>query len=152
MYQKILVPIDGSPTSDQGLAEATGLAREMGSKMRLIHVVDQLSIMTSMAGSMTFTSEALEAMKKAGEEVLQKARAAVTQESIVVDTRLLDNFNGTVSDLVAKDAREWGADLIVLGTHGRRGVRRVLLGSDAEQILRSSQVPVLLVRAQSPGE
>jgi len=52
-----------------------------------------------------------------------------------------------VSDLVIDQAREWGANLIVLGTHGRRGVNRMLLGSDAEQILRMATVPVLLVRA-----
>jgi len=67
---------------------------------------------------------------------------------VPVDGVLLDTFNRRLCDLVVRAARDWPADLVVIGTHGRRGVGRLLLGSDAEQILRLSPVPVLLVRAQ----
>ena len=63
-----------------------------------------------------------------------------------VDTVLIENLDARVSQLVVEHARAWGADLIVLGTHGRRGLARVLMGSDAEQIARTAPVPVLLVR------
>ena len=147
MYQKILVPIDGSPTSDLGLAESIALAKALRAQLRLIHVFDQFSMMSSMGGAMTFTSEVLDVMREAGEEVLQKGRATATSQGINVDTALFDDFSGPLSEIVTKDARRWGAELIVLGTHGRRGVGRALLGSDAEQILRHAPVPVLLVRA-----
>jgi len=62
------------------------------------------------------------------------------------DSELADRLDGRVCDLVTQSARTCGADLIVIGTHGRRGVGRLMLGSDAEQILRLSPVPVLLVR------
>ena len=80
--------------------------------------------------------------------MLQEASTQVRAAALEVETELVENYAGRVSDLIIDKAREWGAQLIVLGTHGRRGVGRMLLGSDAEQILRQSPVPVLLVRAQ----
>jgi nucleotide-binding universal stress UspA family protein len=67
---------------------------------------------------------------------------------VSAETATLDTTAGRVCDLVVAQAKKWNADLIVLGTHGRRGVNRLLLGSDAEQILRLAPVPVLLVRAR----
>ena len=67
-----------------------------------------------------------------------------------VETELHDAMTQRVSDVVVDQARSWGAEIIVIGTHGRRGVRRALLGSDAEQIVRLAPMPVLLVRG--PGE
>ena len=60
---------------------------------------------------------------------------------------LKDSFAGRVCDLVVAEAGSWPADMIVLGTHGRRGVGRMLMGSDAEAIVRSAPIPVLLIRA-----
>ena len=65
-----------------------------------------------------------------------------------MDSVLLDTYGTRLSELVVKQVEEWGADLIVLGTHGRRGVGRLLLGSDAEQIVRTATVPVLLIRGK----
>lgn len=146
MYEKILVPVDGSPTSMAGLQEAIALARVMGSTIRLLHVVDEISFMTSFESSMALTSEVFETLKKAGQDVLQDAQNRVHAAGVPVETELYESYAGRVSDLVITKAREWGAQLIVLGTHGRRGVGRMLLGSDAEQVLRQSPVPVLLVR------
>ena len=79
--------------------------------------------------------------------MLQRARTLASDSGIAVDTVLFDGLGGRLCDRVAEQAKDWRADLIVLGTHGRRGVSRVLLGSDAEQVLRTAPVPVLLVRA-----
>jgi nucleotide-binding universal stress UspA family protein len=62
---------------------------------------------------------------------------------------LLESLNGRLCDHVNQQVTDWKADLIVLGTHGRRGASRWLLGSDAEQVLRSAAVPVLLIRAEA---
>ena len=67
-------------------------------------------------------------------------------DCVAVDTALVEGYSGRLCDLVAEQAREWGADLVVLGSHGRRGIGRVVLGSDAEQIIRSAHLPVLVVR------
>ena len=68
------------------------------------------------------------------------------QQGVQVDTLLFDNVSNRLCDTVLEQVKKWGADLIVIGTHGRRGVGRMLLGSDAEQVVRTAPVPVLLVR------
>ena len=147
MYEKILVPVDGSPTSSRGLQEAILLAKLAGARIKLLHVVDEISFMSSVEAAMALTAEMVQLLKEGGEQVLQEASTQVRAAALEVETELVESYTGRVSDLVIEKAREWGAQLIVLGTHGRRGVGRMLLGSDAEQILRQSPVPVLLVRA-----
>ena len=70
---------------------------------------------------------------------------------VPADAKLLDTAGGRLGEVVAEEARQWEADLVVVGTHGRRGVSRVLLGSGAEQVLRLAPVPVLAVRDRQPG-
>ncbi len=147
MYQKILVPIDGSATSSRGLQEAIKLAKLTGARLRLMHVVDSISFAAGMEVSMSVTNEMLGLMRESSEKLLAKARAKVEKAGLRVDTVLVDSMSGRVCDLVIKQAEDWGAGLIVLGTHGRRGVGRMLLGSDAEMITRLATMPVLLVRA-----
>ncbi len=147
MYQRILVPIDGSPTSDKGLDEAIRLAKLTGARLRLIHVVDDLSIMLGMEGYAGYTAEMFSSLRAAGAAVIEAGRARVAAAGVNVETVLHESLEGPVPDLVIADARSWNADLIVLGTHGRRGMRRMVLGSSAEQLLRAAPVPVLLVRA-----
>jgi nucleotide-binding universal stress UspA family protein len=146
MYQKILVPVDGSATSDLGLNEATKLAKLTGARVRLLHVVDVLSLAIAGEGMVGTAGDVLAAVRESGQAILQRAEASVQAAALGVDTVLLDNTAGRVAEIVADEAASWGADLIVLGTHGRRGVGRLILGSDAEQVLRLAPVPVLLVR------
>ena len=145
-YQHILVAVDGSPTSDHAVAQATGLARATGGRIRLLNVMDPLAHISGFERPEVYSQEVLPRLQKAGEALLQQARERVKQEGVAVDTVLIENLNARVAQLVVEHASAWGADLIVLGTHGRRGLERVLMGSDAEQIARTSPVPVLLVR------
>lgn len=147
MYQRILVPFDGSTTSSRGLDEAIKLATLTGAAVRLIHVVDVLLFATGFETAAAYASEVIPHMKKAGEKILQEGKARVEKAGIKAETILIDSITTRVSDAVAQQAKAWNADLIVIGTHGRRGVDRLMLGSDAEQVLRSALVPVLLVRA-----
>jgi nucleotide-binding universal stress UspA family protein len=147
MYQRILVPVDGSSTSDRGLQEAIRLAKLTGAQLRLLHVVD---VLASWQAAEVPSADLLEWARKAGEEVLVAARALVHAAGVPVDTVSYESTHGRVAELVADEALRWQADLIVLGTHGRRGVGRVLIGSDAEQVVRLAPVPVLLVRDKAP--
>lgn len=151
MYQRILVPVDGSPTSSAGLAEAIKMAKLTGAQVRLLHVVDEMPVIMSGEGFGAMAGDVLTLLREAGEAILQQARTLVKDNGIAVDTVLFDSLTGRLCDHVVEQVKDWHADLIVLGTHGRRGVRRVLLGSDAEQVLRTSPVPVLLVRAPESG-
>ena len=153
MYQRILVPIDGSPTSDTGLDEAVKLAKLTGARMRLVHVV-QLSP-PFVTGLETYTGDVLGLLSETGSAILSEAKARVAASGVEVDTFIPPTFGERVSDVVCEQARLWKADLIVIGSHGRRGVKRFLIGSDAEQIVRSAPVPVLMVRmpaGAAPGK
>ncbi len=151
MYQRILVPVDGSPTSNQGLDEAVKLAKLTGATLRLVYVVNELTFAT---GFEIYTPDLIGLLKEGGEQILREAKARVQTSGVDVSTFLSENFAGRLCDIVVDEARTWNADLIVIGSHGRRGVQRLFIGSDAEQILRNAPVPVLLVRAAAahPGD
>jgi nucleotide-binding universal stress UspA family protein len=151
MYQRILVPIDGSSTSTAGLDEAIRLARLTGARLRLVHAVDALSFANGFESATVYVGDVLPAMRQAGQLILEEGRARAAAAGVTADTLLFESYASRLSDLITELAQSWDAELIVIGTHGRRGVRRLLLGSDAEQIARSSPMPVLLVRAPEGG-
>ncbi|HTP74841.1 MAG TPA: universal stress protein [Burkholderiaceae bacterium] len=149
MYERILVPIDGSPTSQRGLAEALAVAGKFGSTVRLLHVVDDATV-TATAGVMAGNvGDLLALLAEGGQKILEQAKSEARSRGVAVETVMHNTMSGRVCDVVVKEASDWKADLIVIGTHGRRGAGRLFLGSDAEQVLRLAPVPVLLVRA--PG-
>lgn len=148
MYQRILVPVDGSPTSTAGLEEAIKLAKLTGARLRLLHVVDEMPFALSAEGYGAMSADVLGLLRDAGQRILGEAHARAEQSGIPVDEKLYESFSGRLCDRVVEQVDEWNADLVVVGTHGRRGVRRMLLGSDAELILRTSTVPVLLVHGE----
>jgi nucleotide-binding universal stress UspA family protein len=152
MYERILVPVDGSPPSNRGLDEAIRMARLAQGRLRLIHVVDELSFALSASALGGYAGEYLDLLRAGGKEILAAAKARAEAAGLQADTVLHDNFNGRLCDAVAEEAGRWDAQLVVIGSHGRRGVGRLLLGSDAEQILRSSPVPVLLVHDAPEGD
>ncbi len=146
MYKKILVPTDGSATAQTGLREAIRLAKETGGHIRIIHVVDEMPVVsTQLYGTMLdqFIAQA----REAGKSITAEARAMVEEAGVAVDVKLVEALGGRSGEYVVQAAKDWPADLIVCGTHGRRGIRRIVLGSDAEFIVRRSPCPILLVRA-----
>jgi nucleotide-binding universal stress UspA family protein len=151
MYQRILVPIDGSAIAAAGLDEAIGLAKLTGATICLVHVVEITLHVTGFEPYGVFANDALPAMEKAGSRILEQARDRVTASGVAVETQLLTSLTSRVCELVVAQAKSCRADLVVIGTHGRRGMDRFMLGSDAEQILRLAPVPVLLVRQVERG-
>ena len=148
MYRRILVPIDGSSTSMQGLTEAIRLAADQRARLDVLYVVDELIVVQSLdAFGVPNTGDLIEGLRQAGKEALAEAEALTRRHRVKADLRMLDSRAQRVCDVIVGEAKKWRADLIVMGTHGRRGVTRVLLGSDAEGVLRNTPVPVLLVRA-----
>lgn len=147
MYKRILVPVDGSETCDKALASALQLAKEGQGRVHLVHVLDELAYLTGYEYSADLLQVARDFAQKVLVDAAEKARAA----GVPCDTKLMELPGGRLGELVAGEARDWDADLVVVGTHGRRGVSRVLLGSGAEQVLRLSPVPVLAVRSSEPA-
>ena len=147
LYKRILVAIDGSPTSDKALDEGIRLARSGGASLLLLHVVDELGYVKGFESAMNYVNEIVPLMREAGEKLLARSRQKALDQGVTADSVLLVGGAGRVSEHVNEQARLAGAELIVVGSHGRRGVGRVLLGSDAEQIVRHATLPVLIVRA-----
>jgi nucleotide-binding universal stress UspA family protein len=147
LYQRILVPIDGSDTAMLGLQEAIRLAKLTGGALRVLHAIDDLSFALALDAYAGHPGQWLAELRKEGRNLLDHAVGVATEAGVQAQGTLRENFNGKIVDAVAAEAKSWPADLIVLGTHGRRGLRRLVLGSDAEQVVRTSPVPVLLVRA-----
>ena len=151
MFDKILVPVDGSATSRRGVDQAIAMAKLTGGSIRLVHVVDEPLAGLGSEAALVSGKDIFGAVRDAGERVLADARASVKAAGIAVDDVLFEPSGVRLSDRMAEAAAAWGASLIVIGTHGRRGLRRLMLGSDAEQILRVSPVPVLLIRSETPA-
>jgi len=147
MYERILVPIDGSPTSARGLDEAIRMAKLTHATLRLIHIVDPIAYAGGFETVATFLNDVLPRMRNDGERILAQGSVQASDAGVTAETDLHESYGARTCDVVIDSALAWGADLIVIGTHGRRGATRLLLGSDAEQILRLASVPVLLVRS-----
>lgn len=147
MYKRILVAVDGSETSNKALVSALQLAREAGGRIRAIHVFDMMAYMTGYEFSPSVLEQAQAAARKAVGDALEIARSA----GVPAEGDLVDEPGRRLGDVVADQARAFDADLVVVGTHGRHGFARALLGSGAEQVIRLAPVPVLVVRAKAQG-
>lgn len=146
MYRKILVPVDGSPTSARGLKEAIRLAKGDRARLRLVHVLDETPMLGMMEEGVDLRPF-LQNLEKRGREILARTKGLAEKSGVPADTVLAESAAGPAADAILREAKKWRADLIVMGTHGRRGLRHVVLGSEAERVLRLSPVPVLLVRS-----
>ena len=150
MFRRILVPIDGSPTSNQGLEEAIALAKDQPARLCLL-TSSRVMVAQGIDGTTYVPAGYVEGFMKAlredGRKLLAKTEKKVQQHRISVETKLVSAVGQKVADLIVKQAKQWRAHVIVLGTHGRRGLSRVLMGSDAEMVVREAPVPVLLVRS-----
>lgn len=146
IYRKILVPIDGSPTSRQGLIEAIKLAKDQRATLRLVHVLDEL-ILGPGAEAVMYLGNTVDILRETGKKVVAEAEKVALESGLKVESAILEIMGGRAADSIVSEAIEWKADLIVLGTHGRRGAKRLVMGSDAEEIVRAAPIPVLLVRS-----
>ncbi len=145
-FQRILVPIDGSAPSLRGLEHAIELARLLHARLFLLHVLEP-SPMPVMPEAIAYTPELVDDLQRAGADVLARAAERVTAAGATCETRLVDATGPGVPAAIVAESARIQADLIVLGTHGRSGLRRMLLGSAAETVVREGTAPVLLVRA-----
>lgn len=155
MYQRILVALDGSPTSEKALSEAVRVA-DTDSQIIAITVVEN-PLIGELPPIMAYDYAVLhDAFLQQSKNILDKAqRDMQEQHQIHIETHIIDMNPNSIHDLaqvIQDNAKKYQADLIVIGTHGRKGVKRFFLGSIAEQVIRQSQLPVLIVRDQTLQE
>jgi len=147
IYRRILVPIDGSATSERALQEANRLADDQ-SQLRLVYVLEEIFPLDTEGYDFIDYTTLQEAVRLTGERTLAQATEKARQSGRTAETALLAASGERIATVIKDDARQWQADLIVIGTHGRSGLSRLLLGSVAEGVVRGASVPVLLVRAE----
>lgn len=146
MYKHILCPIDGSDASNAGIHEAIQLAREQNAHLHFLHVIDTYVPIVDMSGDFNVTYM-IDIMRNNGEMVIKNAIATAKKAGINADTKTIESVGGRTAAYIVEEAENWPADLIVMGTHGLHGISRLVMGSDAENVVRSSKVPVLLVKS-----
>lgn len=146
MYSRLLVPIDGSSTANLALEHAAVLARMSGATVVLLHVIEETKHCSGFETAKVYIEEIRPGFLAAGQALLDHAATALQQDGIAVETVLLESQDARVSELISRQVEASRCDMVILGTHGRRGVDRFLLGSDAEQVARIAPVPVMLVR------
>ena len=147
MYRHILVATDGSTTSDKAVSEAIHLALDQHAQLRAVHVVEDIPPMYFGYPDGVDLATLHESVRQAGQEALERAAAAAQQVGVAMETALLPHNRARVGDVILAAAKEWAADLIVMGTHGRHGLAHLLVGSVAEAVVRGATLPVLLLRA-----
>lgn len=145
MYKKILCPVDGSATSNAGMNEAILLAKDQNAELRFLYVIDTFFPILDMSGDLNVIYIA-EILHKNGTKLLKHAVDAAHKAGVSADSKVIEAVGARVSKFVLNEAEEWPADLIVMGTHGLRGIGRLVMGSDAQTVVSSSTVPVLLVK------
>ncbi|MGH6627455.1 MAG: universal stress protein [Burkholderiaceae bacterium] len=144
MFKHILVPVDGSPTSDQAIAKAAVLAKTFGSAVTAIYVVDPYPF-TGVGTDYAYgQAQYLSAATAEANEAVRAAKEAFEAAGVAVATDVVEGH--TVYKGILETAEARGVDLIVMGSHGRRGLEKLMLGSVAQRVLSHAHLPVLVVR------
>ncbi|AGN01776.1 universal stress protein uspa-like protein [Salinarchaeum sp. Harcht-Bsk1] len=144
MYQRILLPTDGSESAHAALDHALDIARQYDAELHVLHVVS-----AAYAEGGPGHATAVEALEEHGEETFERIRERT--EALDVETAC-EQRHGEPHAVIVEYADDADCDLTVMGTHGRTGLQRYLLGSVTEKVVRTSDVPVLTVRHGGSGE
>ena len=143
-YQNILVPVDGSETSYAAVAQAAELAKAFGGKITVVQVLTLDPYIAAEYISATQTNDLIERARTSVLKTLEEAAAKFSDLGIPVEAKLLEGQ--VVHREIIREAETSKADLIVIGSHGRTGLKRLFLGSVAQSVLGEAHIPVLVVR------
>ena len=143
-YQNILVPVDGSETSYAAVAQAAELAKAFGGKITVVQVLALDPYIAAEYISATQTNDLIERARTSVLKTLEEAAAKFSDLGIPVEAKLLEGQ--VVHREIIREAETSKADLIVIGSHGRTGLKRLFLGSVAQSVLGEAHIPVLVVR------
>lgn len=149
MYKNILIATDGSELAEKGVDQGVALAKETGAKVTFVSVTELLPsygivVAAEWASSPAAFQEYREAITKAASEILSTAKTKATEIGVSAEAVHVENQSPAQGIVEAANARN--ADLIVIASHGRRGVNKLLLGSQAAEVLSLSTVPVLVIK------
>jgi len=149
MYSRILVAIDSSATAQKALEEAIRMAVALGAGLCIAHAIDAAALVQHGMGLGTYIDieKVKGEMRDAGNRLLDLAVGKATVAGCRAERLLIESENDRrVAEMIADGARDWRADLVVVGAHGRHGFERMLVGSVAENLVRIAATALLLVR------
>ncbi len=149
MYKRILMPTDGSPTSQRALEQGLGLAKLMGAEVVFLHVVENpLAAGYATPETLPYAAQLYQDLKDSAKEILENALAKAKEAGVKATATLIENRDPVQAITEAsKDV-----DAVVMGTHGRSGFNRWMFGSVAEGALRRSEKPFLMVKGIEEDE
>ena len=143
MFKKICVPIDNSDISDKVLNEALDLAKSSGAQVRVIHVVnlEQITFGIEMVGVAELKDTLLEIANK----LLGHVHEVIAAKGVNAEAALLENYGSDLASVIIEDAKQWGADVFILGSHHLGSLSHFITGGVAEDIAHDSDIPILLI-------
>jgi nucleotide-binding universal stress UspA family protein len=147
MFKRILVPVDGSDAALRALDKALSLAQAFGGKLLLVNVIDAYPFVGIGADYSFGQNEYMAAATASANQLLARAEAAVADAGQACERRVIEGH--VIYEGILDAAREFDADLIVMGSHGRLGLEKLLLGSTAQRVLSHTSLPVLIVRGEA---
>jgi nucleotide-binding universal stress UspA family protein len=150
MYTRIMAAIDDSFATGDVLETAITLAQRFGAKLAICHALDERILSRHEPDVMLPSSfgQVQVNLRTGAREFLEKAAEVARKAGVDVEIRLVESEESQVAEMLAGDASEWQADLLVVGSHGRRGVERFFVGSVAERLVNKASTSLLLVRSQ----
>ena len=143
-YQNILVPVDGSETSFAAVAKAAELAKAFGSKITVVQVLTLDPYIAAEYITANQTNDLIERARASIVKTLEEAKQKFTEQGVEAETKLLEGQ--VIAREITNAAKDLNADLIVIGSHGRTGLKKLFLGSVAQSVLGEAHIPVLVVR------
>jgi len=149
MYARILIATDGSDLADRAIDHGLQLAKVAGSEVTIVTVTEPATLVgggyaTVAGGVIDPLPELIEAQDKAARELLERAAKRAADQGVTAKTVLVDN--SFAAEGIVATADQIGAELIIMGSHGRRGLNRLLLGSQTNNVLAHTKIPVLVTR------
>ncbi|TXJ09099.1 MAG: universal stress protein [Acinetobacter sp.] len=144
-YQHILVPVDGSDTALVAVQQAANLSKAFGSKVTAICILTlDPFIGVEFINTQDMQEDYLRQARAGVQELLDKAKQQFAEQGVEVDTKIIEGQ--IIHKEIVATAQQLHADLVVIGSHGRKGLKKMVLGSVAQSVLGEIQIPVLVVR------
>jgi len=142
LFEKILIATDGSKNNMAAVEKGLAVARQCGSSVYVMYVIDTNLFVTAEPGITPVSADAYQVIEEEGKKAVEQVRSLA--EDLVVTTTVIP---GRPAQAIVAFAEENGIDLIVIGTSGKGGIERLLLGSVADKVIRTTGKPVLVVRS-----